>query len=87
MERNLPIGIAHNVEVSIVLKPEECHYFSNHQGKYLWNKAKVWVGNKFLRGILAWRRWRAAVYRKSHPLPAAPDCANRPLGGAASVGG
>ncbi len=85
MERSLPIGIAHNVEVSIVLKPEECHYFADHEGKYVLNKAKIWLGNKVLRGILWWRRTRARLFRSRNPLaiPAQASCASRPLGGAA----
>ena len=61
MERRLPIGIAHNVEVSIVLKPEECHYFSDHEGKYRFHKAKIWLMNKAIRLVLQVRVLRAKL--------------------------
>ncbi len=67
MDCGLPIGIAHNVEVSIVLKPEECHYFSDKKNGYIFNKTKVWVMNKVLRVILLFRKLRAdlGLYGKS----------------------
>ncbi|MCZ7582297.1 MAG: radical SAM protein [Deltaproteobacteria bacterium] len=68
MERGLPIGIAHNVEVSIVLKPEECHYFSDHHGKYLWNKTKIWFLRYVLRAVLAVRKWKADHDFYARPL-------------------
>ncbi len=59
IQRGLPIGVAHNVEVSIVLKPEECHYFSDKKKRYIVNKIKVWILNKILRIILAVQKMRA----------------------------
>ncbi|MBZ0273321.1 radical SAM protein [bacterium] len=59
MERKLPIGIAHNVEVSIVLKPEECSGFSDRVGEFAAQRARIWAMNKGLRLVLAARNMRA----------------------------
>ncbi|MCB9476452.1 MAG: radical SAM protein [Deltaproteobacteria bacterium] len=68
MEKRLPIGIAHNVEVSIVLKPEECRYFSTKPASWRrGHRAKVWLMNKALRVVLAWRKWRADRRRAATP--------------------
>ncbi len=37
MERNLPIGVAPNIHVSLVLLPEECRWFTDRPRKY-WRK-------------------------------------------------
>ncbi len=37
MEHDLPIGVAPNIHVSLVLLPEECRWFSDHPRKY-WRK-------------------------------------------------
>lgn len=47
MERGLPIGLAPNIHVSLVLLPEECRWFSDRPGRY-WRqqmklKAMSWV--------------------------------------------
>jgi len=34
MERSLPIGVAPNIHVSLVLLPEECRWFTDHPGRY-----------------------------------------------------
>jgi hypothetical protein len=44
MERGLPIGVAPNVHVSLVLLPEECRAFSDHPGRY-------WLGELRLRAM------------------------------------
>jgi hypothetical protein len=41
MERNLPIGVAPNVHVSLVLLPEECRYFVDNPGKYFWKELRL----------------------------------------------
>lgn len=41
MEKGLPVGIAPNIEVSIILKPEECRYFSDNPQKYWWRRKKM----------------------------------------------
>lgn len=41
MENNLPIGVAPNVKVSLVLLPEEGRYFLNNPGKYRMKNIKL----------------------------------------------
>ena len=41
MEKGLPIGIAANIEVSIILKPEEGRYFSKAPNRYPWRQRKL----------------------------------------------
>jgi len=49
MEHALPVGIAPNVKVSIVLLPEECRYFLDDPDKYCWQEAKLWFVRKAFR--------------------------------------
>ena len=44
MEKGLPIGLAPNIHVSLVLLPEECRAFSSK--RYLWQSAKLAVMKK-----------------------------------------
>jgi hypothetical protein len=39
MEHDLPIGVAPNVHVSLVLLPEECRAFSSH--RFPWRSLKL----------------------------------------------
>lgn len=41
MERNLPIGVAPNIHVSLVLLPEECRYFLPNPWKYWWKEIRL----------------------------------------------
>lgn len=41
MERNLPIGVAPNIHVSLVLLPEECRWLSDKRGKYRWKELRL----------------------------------------------
>jgi len=41
MERGLPVGIAPNVKVSIVLLPEECRWLSEHPQAHRWQRVKL----------------------------------------------
>ncbi len=41
MEHNLPIGVAPNVHVSLVLLPEECRYLMDNPRKYFWKELKL----------------------------------------------
>ncbi|MCA9726557.1 MAG: radical SAM protein [Candidatus Eisenbacteria bacterium] len=41
MEHDLPIGVAPNVHVSLVLLPEECRYFVSNPGRYRWKEMRL----------------------------------------------
>jgi len=41
MENNLPIGVAPNVHVSLVLLPEECRYLLDDPRKYWWKELRL----------------------------------------------
>jgi len=41
MERGLPIGIARNIKVSIVLLPEECRWLSERPEAFRWQRLKL----------------------------------------------
>lgn len=43
MENNLPIGIAPNVHVSLVMLPEECRWLVSNPGRYRWQEARLKV--------------------------------------------
>lgn len=64
MENDLPIGLAENIHVSLVLLPEECRWFVDDPKKW---RAKEWkLGLK----RMAYRAVRRRV-KKSAPAPAA----------------
>ena len=66
MERGLPVGIAPNVKVSIVLLPEECRWLSEHPQAYRWQRVKLAV----LRGVFG-VYFRARLWRRARkPLAA-----------------
>lgn len=48
MEKKLPIGVAPNVKVSLVMLPEECGYLLVSKKKYFILNAKYYVANKTL---------------------------------------
>ncbi|MBI5536744.1 MAG: hypothetical protein HY898_28750 [Deltaproteobacteria bacterium] len=66
MDKGLPLGIAPNVNVSIILKPEECRWFVDDPGRWWHREWKAAVMRKGLEGLLAMRRARAAWYRRGH---------------------
>jgi hypothetical protein len=41
MERDLPIGVAPNVHVSLVLLPEECRWLLDNPRKYWWKELRL----------------------------------------------
>ena len=41
MERNLPIGVAPNVHVSLVLLPEECRWFVDRPRRFAWKEMRL----------------------------------------------
>ena len=41
MEKDLPIGVAPNVHVSLVLLPEECRYLLDNPRKYWWKELRL----------------------------------------------
>ncbi len=41
MERDLPIGVAPNIHVSLVLLPEECRWFLDNPRKYWWKELRL----------------------------------------------
>jgi hypothetical protein len=48
MERKLPIGVAPNVKVSLVLLPEEGRYFTDDPNKYWFLDTKYKLASKVL---------------------------------------
>lgn len=54
MEKGLPIGLAPNVHVSLVLLPEECRSLSENPGRFFLrektNAAKAWAFERIFRG-------------------------------------
>jgi Radical SAM superfamily len=49
MEHNLPIGVAPNIHVSLVLLPEECRYFVDHPQKYALKEMRLWAVSALYR--------------------------------------
>lgn len=41
MDRGLPIGVAPNIHVSLVLLPEECRWFLDARRRYWWKEARL----------------------------------------------
>lgn len=41
MEHNLPVGVAPNIHVSLVLLPEECRWFVDNPRKYAWKEVRL----------------------------------------------
>ena len=41
MERGLPIGVAPNIHVSLVLLPEECRWFLDDPRRYWWKELRL----------------------------------------------
>ena len=72
MERDLAIGVAPNIHVSLVLLPEECRWFSEHPRRY-WRKelktrAKAWFFRRRLEGRVAARTDHDVPGTDDHPV-------------------
>jgi hypothetical protein len=59
MEAGLPIGVAPNIHVSLVMLPEECRWLSPR--RYPWQTLKLKAMKQVLRGRLERRFERAAA--------------------------
>ncbi len=69
MDRNLPIGVAPNVHVSLVLLPEECRWFVDQPAKYALKEMKLKVMSRvFSAGLYSQMRRVQAAHR---PAPVA----------------
>ena len=67
MERNLPVGVAPNIHVSLVLLPEECRWLTDNPRKYWWKELRL----RALSRAFAFRYQRAVnrAMRASAPDP------------------
>jgi hypothetical protein len=67
MERNLPVGVAPNIHVSLVLLPEECRWLMDNPRKYWWKELRL----QALSRAFAFRFQRAVekAMRASAPDP------------------
>ncbi|MDP8254325.1 MAG: radical SAM protein [Candidatus Alcyoniella australis] len=64
MEKKLPLGIAPNINVSIILKPEECRWFSDDPGRFWKQDLKALLMRQALKGLLGVQQRRAWLYRR-----------------------
>ena len=46
MKHGLPIGIAPNVKVSLIMLPEECRELTDNPGAYKLTRTKLWAMKK-----------------------------------------
>jgi hypothetical protein len=72
MERGLPIGIAPNVKVSIVLLPDECRALSPRAGAFRWRRAKLAAARTAFGLYFRARMWKRAARRVPVGLAASP---------------
>ena len=63
MERNLPIGVAPNIHVSLVLLPEECRWFLDRPRRYFMKEMKLRTMAGAFRARFRQERRRAARRR------------------------
>jgi Radical SAM superfamily len=75
MDRNLPIGVAPDIHVSLVLLPEECRWLVDRPRRYLWKEVRRRALGRLLRLRL---RRRAARARRRSRLPATGAGLNAP---------
>jgi hypothetical protein len=61
MEKSLPVGIAPNIEVSIILKPEECRYFSDNRQKFYFREKKLRIMHHLFKALFKTRVLRAKL--------------------------
>lgn len=61
MEKGLPVGIAPNIEVSIILKPEEGRYFSDRRHQFRWREKKLRVMHYLFKGLFKTQVLRAKL--------------------------
>lgn len=54
MEHGLPIGLAPNIHVSLVLLPEECRWFVDDPARWRWAEMKLALKKKAFRAKFAW---------------------------------
>lgn len=72
MERNLPIGLAPNIHVSLVMLPEECRYLADDPGRFRVKEWKLSMKKKAFRMLFdrEQRKYRTrAARRSSHVTP------------------
>ncbi len=65
MERNLPVGVAPNIHVSLVLLPEECRWLMDNPRKYWWKELRL----KALSRAFAYRFQRSVEQRLRASAP------------------
>ncbi len=58
MECGLPVGIAPNVKVSIVLLPEECRWLTQQAPAYRWRRFKLGLLRRGFAVYFRARQWR-----------------------------
>lgn len=63
MERGLPIGVAPNIHVSLVLLPEECRWFTDDPRRHWWKELRLRALGRVFRLKLA-REMRLASRRR-----------------------
>jgi hypothetical protein len=68
MERDLPIGVAPNVHVSLVLLPEECRWLTDRPGRF-WRKELKLRAMSRLFGWRFERQVRKALAARPSPPP------------------
>jgi len=68
MQRGLPIGVAPNVQVSLVLLPEECRWFADAPRRHFWGRMRNRVLGAGLRFRLAARARRMRRARSAAGL-------------------
>ncbi len=56
MEHGLPIGLAPNIHVSLVLLPEECRWFVDDPARWRWAEMKLALKKKAFRAKFAWEQ-------------------------------
>jgi len=76
MERGLPIGVAPNVRVSLVLLPEECRWFADAPRRHLWGRMR----NRALGAGLRWRLAAQARRARAARRAVAATPVSRPEG-------
>ena len=61
MEKRLPVGIAPNIEVSIIIKPEECRYFSENRDRFFWQEKKMRLAHGLFLAYFKIQTFRAKL--------------------------
>ncbi len=71
MANGLPIGIAPNVHVSLVMLPDEGRYLSDDPDRHPWKRAKL----ALMRNLFRTRFYLGQWFRNGSPRPQKPLCA------------